>query len=81
MGTQSSTPAGQPVNGISRGLRRQQPDMRHVLGFQLVGYLRAEGVTRSANGKPMYRRSMWEEDEVEDEEVRIQMQLSALGDF
>lgn len=63
-------------------IARWDPDMRHLLGSQFVAYLRAEGVARSASDSTVAsEEGAWEEDHVEDEEVRIQMQLSAQDDF
>lgn len=61
---------------------RWDPDMRQVLGAQFVAYLRTEGVARSASDSTVAsEEGEWEEDQVEDEQVRKEILISAQDDF
>lgn len=63
-------------------IARWDPGMSRLMGSKFVAYLGTEGVARSASDSTVAsEESAWEEDELEDEEVRVQMELSAQDDF
>lgn len=63
-------------------IARWDPGMSRLMESKFVAYLATEGVARSASDSTVAsEESAWEEDELEDEEVRAQMELSAQVDF